>query len=322
MVPTWNVDRAFERGTARNFLINTWGGLGDQVCAEPAIRFALKTFTKCAISLASRQPDLFTHLKFKEVFDTRKVIPVHDNYLVFQTIKPPTDLLWEFYSHMLAHCVDFPSVCMFRLQLPNADKEIQLPDYPVTNELVAEAISADASDLRGKGAIVVHPGRHWASKTFPVAWWNAVLDELKRAGFTPVLIGQTVDQNTGYVNVNPEGCIDTRDKLSIRDLISLLKRCKYVLSNDSAAIHIAAAGDAHIAFIASCKHPDYITHWRKGVFGWNTKNLGRDGIWNHIDFNPSQETAVEVEQLPPGLTMDMILPSPVDVADHFKTLRG
>ena len=56
MVPSFNVKEAFDRKVERKFLINTWGGLGDQVCAEPAIRYALKAFPKCEISLASRQP--------------------------------------------------------------------------------------------------------------------------------------------------------------------------------------------------------------------------------------------------------------------------
>src|SRR5690606_12119970 len=124
------------------FLINTWGGLGDQVCAEPAIRFALKAFPKCRISIASEHPALFEHLELAEVFDTKKQMPDWDNYLVFRTIEPPSHLLWEFASHMLTHCVDFPSICMWRLQLPNAEKEIQLPDFPVTeNSLIASALS-------------------------------------------------------------------------------------------------------------------------------------------------------------------------------------
>ena len=41
-IPSFNVQRAFEAGVKRKFLINTWGGLGDQICAEPAMRFAFK----------------------------------------------------------------------------------------------------------------------------------------------------------------------------------------------------------------------------------------------------------------------------------------
>lgn len=312
--PTFNVACAKDRNTHRNFLINTWGGLGDQVCAEPAIRYALRTFDRCDITLLSEQPELFSHLKFKEVIDNRKK-PIVDfeKYLVFHSITPPNTLLWEFLSHMLCHCVDFPSVCMFRCTLPNADKEIRLPDYELKKEFYFEA----------EKTVVIHPGKHWPSKTFPASWWNQVIKEIKRNGQKVAIIGQkgtTGVENTGYVDVLSEGCIDYRDRLSITDLVAVLKHAKFLLSNDSSPIHIAAAGDAFIGFVASCKHPDYITHWRKGLFGWNSKNFGLDGSWNHLDNNPAQSEngeEITVEELPPGL-MDKILPKPFDVADFYK----
>lgn len=315
MIPSFNVSQAFERGVSRNFLIKTWGGIGDQVAAEPAIRFALKTFSKCRISLASENPELFTHLKFAEVFNINKETPDYDKYMVFETIKPPTDLLWEFASHMVTHCVDFASICMFRCQLPNAEKEIQLPRYEMT-EQVKSALRLNSS------TVIIHPGKHWASKTFPKAWWDQVITAFFAANFTPVIIGKKVDENVGYVDVDVSNSIDLRDKLSMPELISLLQNCKYLFSNDSSPIHIASSSDAFIGYVASCKHPDYITHWRKGQFGHKTYNFGLDGIWNHLDYTPVQESSVEVEQLPKGLTMDMILPSPQVIVEHYCHLRG
>ncbi len=315
MIPSWNVGRAFAKGTANQFLINTWGGLGDQICAEPAIRFALKAFKTAEISLASSLPSLFSHLKFKEVFDTRKSLPVTENYLTFQTIHPPSHLLWEFCSHMLTHPVDFVSICMFRCQLPVADREIVLPDFEMTG-LVADAIG-----FQRENTVVIHAGKHWPSKTFPVEWWNAVLSAFAGFGFRIVLIGHKVDENVGYVPVDGEGCIDLRDKLSIPEFVTLLKHAKYVFSNDSSPIHAAAAGDAFIGFVASCKHPDFLTHQRKGMFGYKTKNFGLDGIWNHIDYSPAKEEKVEAEFLPLGL-MDKILPPPQDVARFYAGLKA
>lgn len=318
MVPSFNVKEAFDRGVERKFLINTWGGLGDQVCAEPAIRFALKAFSKCEISLSTRQPDLFMHLNFKEVFDTRKVQPVSDNYMVFQSIVTPDHLLWEFVSHMISHCVDFPSICMFRCQLPNADKEIQLPDYPVENPLVGRALEL------GKRAIIIHAGKHWPSKTFPKEYWDEQVRAFQKEGFQTVLIGkegfEVGSGNVGFVDVNPEGSLDLRNQLSMRDLVCLLKNSHFIFSNDSAPIHIAAAGDAFIGFVASCKHPDYITHWRKGQFGYKTKNFGHDGAWNHFDHSPVQDQEVKAEELPIGL-MEKILPDPAEVAQFYRKLR-
>lgn len=313
-IPSWNVDQAFQKGVARKFLINTWGGLGDQICAEPAIRFGLQAFKKCEISLASRCPSLFSHLQFKEVFDTRETNPKWEDYLVFNTILPPNSLLWEFLSHMISHQVNFPSICMWRSELPMKDREIILPDYSITDNI----LTAVSMSHRG---VVLHPGKHWKSKTFSPEYWKAIEKAFIDCGFTPIIIGQHVDENVGYVPFQAdEKSLDLRDRLDIKEFIALLKNCKYLFSNDSAPVHAASAGDAYIGVVATCKHPDFILHWRKGEFSYKAKNYGRDGVWNHIDYSPAQEEEVVVESLPAGL-MEAILPNPVDVAEDFANRR-
>lgn len=316
-IPSYRVWKARERGVHRNFLITTWGGLGDQVCAEPVIRYALKTFNKCDISLYSEAPELFEHLKFKNVFRVgdKDNKPNMEDYIHFTSIQNPDTLLWEFASHMITHCVDFVSICMFRCQLPNAQKEINLPDYPNT------------VDYDVNNSVVVHAGKHWQSKTFPKQWWDDVIGELKKRSFDIILIGKdgsTTAENTGYVDVDSSGCIDTRDKLNLKQLVGLLKSSKYVLTNDSSPIHIAASGDAFIGFVASCKHPDYIMHWRKGQWAYKMKNFGLDGAWNYWDNNPAQSDTgaeISVEKLPEGV-LEKILPDPRAVASHYEFLRG
>jgi len=316
MVPAFNVWKAFEEGKSRRFLINTWGGLGDQICAEPAIRWATKNFPKCEISISSRTPSIFSHLKFHEVFDTRdeKSFPKWNDFLVFQTIVEPEHILWQFASHMLTHCVDFPALSMWRMTLPIAEKEIVLPDFEMT-EQIRSALS------ERERTIVFHPGRHWPSKTFPKTWWDSQIKAFQARGFKVCLIGAHVDENVGYVDVDATDCIDLRDRLSIPEFVSLLKNCAYLFSNDSSPIHAAAAGDAFIGFVASVKHPDYIKHWRKGQWAWKTKNFERDGAWNHVDQNPAQKDEIKIESLPPGL-MDALLPNPEEVAAYYAAVRG
>ena len=314
-IPSFRNHVAFQRGIEKNFLLTTLGGLGDQVCAEPVLRHALKMFDKCDITLASQIPELFTHLKFKEVidFDTIAKDPTADErYLIFNTIVPPTNLTWEFFSHCLTHPVDFASMCAFRLQLPNKEKEIQL-DHGFTP---LKPVKAELEDIDWSRACVVHAGRHWPSKTFPKAWWDRVLASLLCRGITPVLIGKLTDDNRGTVDVNAEHCIDLRNKTSIKEMIYVLQKTKVVLTNDSSPLHIAASGDAHIGFVASCKHPDYLYHWRQGQFGWRMKDFSRDGIWNYIDHNPAQENEVKVDLLPSALTYEMILPDPSEFAAY------
>lgn len=309
MIPSWNISQAFERGNQSKFLLTTWGGLGDQVCAEPTLRHALKAFDKCQISLATETPDLFTHLKFHEVMPFKKVqmdLELQKQYMIFNTIVPPDHLTWEFFSHCLTNAVDFASLCAFRLQLPIAEKHIVL-EHGLTT------LADHLREFDRNNMVVVHAGRHWPSKTFPKPWWDRVLASLRARGLTPVLIGKNniteTSGNTGTVDVNTDGCIDLRNKTSIKELIWLLQNARVLLTNDSSPLHIAASGKAWIGFVASCKHPDYIMHVRNGQFGWRQQNLGLDGIWNYLDHNPAQECEVKVDELPEGV-MEKLLPAP------------
>lgn len=304
MIPSFRTALAIQRGAERNLMLKTWGGLGDQICAEPTLRFALETFKGCDISLASEHPYLFEHLKFKNVFDIKKdEVPYHE-YFCFDTILPPSHLQWEFMSHMVVNCVDFPSLCAFRCQMPISYKPIQLSSREPQEEIL-QNISQD-------NAVFVHAGRHWQSKTFPKAWWDEVLFELAKGGAQPVLIGANTDDNRGTVDVDTRDCLDLRNLTSIPETIWLLQKAKVLLTNDSAPLHMAASGDAWIHFVATCKHPDYIMHWRNGQFGYKMKNHGLSGIWDVIDYAPNKSQTVEVENV--GDHLEKWLPNPVEFA--------
>jgi hypothetical protein len=307
MIPSFRTSMAIERGVERKILLRTWGGLGDQICAEPTLRFALKTFKNCEVTLASEHPELFEHLKFARVFDLRSELPRQDKYFTFETIVSPDHLTWEFMSHMITNCVDFPSLCAFRCQLPTQDKIVQIPTPKPEKELIRDLLGRD--DL-----IVIHAGRHWQSKTFPKDWWDSVLGHIQASGKTPVLIGANTDDNRGTVDVETKGCVDLRNQLSIMESMAFLQRSKILLTNDSSPLHMAATGNAWIGFIATCKHPDYITHWRSGGWSWRMQNLGLGGIWDVLDYCPNKPAKVEVENVGDDLLRSW-LPDPVDFAN-------
>ena len=314
-LPLFRTEIAIQAGVEKNLLFRTWGGLGDQICAEPTLRYALQAFKDCEISLASEQPELFGHLKFERVFNLKQERPIYENYFVFETITPPDDsnLVWQFFSHMLVHCVDFPSMCALRSQLPNADKELKI--VPERTGLKFENLSQVIADrLATEKCVVVHPGRHWQSKTFPKLWWDLVLHDIFAQGVTPVLIGADTDDNRGTVDVFTGDCIDLRNKLTVMETIYLLQHSKVLLTNDSAPLHMAATGDAWIGFVATCKHPDYISHWRKGEFSWRMKNFGKGGIWDVIDHCPNRASEVSAEAVDPELLKSW-LPDPKEFAE-------
>jgi hypothetical protein len=314
MIPTHVVAEAFKNKTQSNYLIHTYGGLGDLVCSEPAIRFALKKFVKAKISVITKTPDLYRHLELENLFDANKDLVDVNKYIVFSAYRSPNELFWEYLTHMACHPVDFSSISMWRMQMPIEDKEIRLPDYSPSDKELCNLIASSP-----RKCVLVHAGRHWPSKTFPKLWYDTLLTEFLREGFKVVLIGKDQGE-TGYVNVDPRGCIDLRDRLDVKDLICALKWAKFVFSNDSSPIHIAAAGNAFIGFVATIKHPDFLTHWRQGQFGYKTKNFGLDGAWNHVDMSPVQLFDQKVDVLSQGL-MDSILPCPVDVVKYYASLQ-
>lgn len=300
MIPGFRTWKAVERGVEKNILITTWGGIGDQICAEPTVRFALENFKDVEISLATHIPELFRHLKFKEVFDLDKVTPNFENYLVFKTIAEQQDLSWQFINHNITNCVDFPSLSAFRCTLPISYKRVQTFTEPIP--------------LPEDTRIVIHPGAHWDSKTFPKQWWDDLITYLVGLQFKPIIVGKRMDDNRGTVDVQTEGCVDLRDKLDLNGFAYLCKVADVVLTNDSSPLHLAAAGRAFIGYLATCKHPDYLTHWREGQWGWRMKNLSRGGLWNDLDIVPNKEKEVTIDKCTPE-QMWAWLPDPLDVAE-------
>lgn len=306
-LPIFRSTIAIQSKVAHKLLFKSWGGIGDQICAEPTIRYALEHFKDCEIYLASDIPEIFSHLKFKKVFNLKEEVPIGKNYFVFETITPPdeTNLVWQFFSHLLTNCVDFPSLCALRMQLPIKDREVKLPSIPdwIPPIPLPEKI------------IAIHPGKHWESKTFPSEWWSEVIYELVIREVTPVIIGADVDDNKSTVKISTGGCIDVRNKLSILETITLLNfYTDVLLTNDSAPLHMAAPGTAWIGFIATCKHPDMITHYRHGEWGWRMQNHGKGGMWELSDYCPNKEEKVEVQSVDPNLLLSW-LPNPKEYAE-------
>lgn len=312
-LPNFRSHVAIQDRVEKRLIFKTWGGIGDQICAEPTLRYVLEHFKGVEISLSSEAPDLFKHLhhKFKKVFDTNEEVPNYKRYLSFETIAPPgeTNLVWQFFSHLLVNCVDFPALCSIRSQLPIKDRNIILTGDPPKN-LTDQAFVRDG--------VLVHPGKHWQSKTFPKGFWDRVLAGLMTRGITPVLIGADADDNRGTVDVDVKGCIDLRNKLSLRESIWACQNSKVLLTNDSAPLHMAASGKAWIGYIATCKHPDMITHYRLNEylcpeFQWREVNFGKGGVWEYINNCPNQPETVEVEFVEPKL-LESWLPEPSEMA--------
>jgi len=58
-----------------------------------------------------------------------------------------------------------------------------------------------------------------------------------------------------------------------------------------------SSGRCFIGFVATCKHPDYISHWRYGGWSYRMNNLGLGGMWNIIDHCPNKKDEIKVDEV-------------------------
>ena len=260
------------------------GGLGDQVQAEPAIRFMKKhVYPDAHITVTTHWPRLFAHLDVEvcrhEDFRPRVDTP----YYTVQSLPPPESVTWMVLSNLLCHTVDYCSAALLRRTLPMADKRVHLTSGP--EDLAALRGVTGDTDL--EALVVVHAGRHWNTKTFPVDWWQAVVDGLADVGARVCLIGQD-DETRGVLPVHgPQDGLDLRNRLTLAMLIALLKQAPVLVSNDSAPIHLAGAFDQQIILLPSCKHPDHVLPWRHGSVFWRATALYKRLTLDDVSARPT-----------------------------------
>jgi len=279
----------------RHILVNVQGGLGDQICAEPAIRFMKKrVYPDEDINVITHWPELFRHLDVSvfshDEFRMKKDTPYYHTH----SLPGPDTVTWNVVSHLLCHSVDYTAISLLRRILPIDEKRIKLATSPEDLSEVVETIGiTNLSDL-----VLVHPGRHWESKTFPVKWWQGVLDGLQEKGLKVCIIGQE-EETRGTVNVVVrEGVIDTRNLLSVRGLISLISVANVLVTNDSAPLHIAGAFDNGIVLIPTCKHHDHILPFRYGTQKYRAVALYKKEMSYEYDSRPTTVSGSSAHYLP------------------------
>lgn len=98
--------------------------------------------------------------------------------------------------------------------------------------------------LSGIAYFVIVPGASWSGKCWPVTHFGRLLRRIhKETGWVPVLCGGSED-GTRAAEITAVGAIhaiDLTGRTTIRELAATLAGARLVLSNDTAAVHLAAA---------------------------------------------------------------------------------
>jgi hypothetical protein len=161
--------------------------------------------------------------------------------------------------HPFVNAIDWVSMSCINRQLTKEQKQIKVAYSEDALENVKK-LCPNPEEL-----ILVHPGRGWETKTFPVSWWQEIIDTLDERGYKVGIIGQEVNKEHGYVPVIcPPNGIDLRDKTTIPEMIALIAKAPVVITNDSSPVFIAGAFDNYLIAMPTCKHGDMLMPFREG----------------------------------------------------------
>lgn len=266
----WKQD-APEYRYKRHILIDVQGGLGDQVQAEPTIRFLKeKLHPNDDIRIITHWPRLFRDLGLPVYNHGYNPFPELDTqpFRKLTLGKPEQQPLWSFLQSLLCHTTDFISISVLKRILPDKDKRIKLS---ISLDEISSIVEV-TGQIKLDEMILVHPGKHWENKTFPTEWWQTIIDGIHKEGIRVCVFGKDANDidkfghvvgDRGVIELQlREGMIDLRNLLELGGNIALISVAKVLITNDSAPVHLAGAFDNHIILIPSVKHPDHVLPYR------------------------------------------------------------
>jgi hypothetical protein len=315
-IKQWEIDKPSYR-YKKNVFIWALGGLGDVIAAEPVIRYIRNVVYKDAdIYLMSKDFEMYDHI---EGIELSKDYPKKefDAVMEINTHQLPWEEFGKMAPFQFTHPVDWTSMRALGRQLPDLDKQIKLS---FTQEHMDKVLSIYPNP---EELILIHAGVGWESKTFPVEFWNSIISELKHEGFKVGLIGRDMKFESHvaehkYLEVNSDGCVDFRDKLSIKELFALISKAKTLISNDSMPIHVAGAFDNNIILIPTCKHPDHILPFRNGSKHYKSTALYKKLMEDDCYYTGDNGEAWVAKDIPKGHTIGEYLPEVSEVIETVK----
>jgi len=297
----------------RRIYVQVHGGIGDEACAEPAVRYVVeKAYPDADVHLATWYPRLFRHLPV-ELYRMGEFVPEPDEpYYEMHTMAKHGCPSWQYVSPNLMHSTDYSSIMCLRGTIPVEDRTIRIDLGPEDEQELSENFGEVTKDT-----VLVHPGRGWPSKTFPAGWWREVINGI--ASDRPVvLIGKHVSNEQGIVEMDGlDGRVkDAVNLLSLGATACAISKAGVLLSNDSAPVHLAGAFDNWIVLIPTCKHPDHVLPYRHGRQNWRAMSLYR--MLTMPDSTPTQVHTQTIDWVY-GDILDY-LPEPEEVVQKVLSL--
>ncbi len=258
-------------GTFGRLLIIRPGGIGDAVLLLPAIRFLREKFPDSVI-------DILCEKRNAEIFrlssDINKIYLYDKGLDLFRTVRNKYDVVidteqWHRLSAVISRLAGAPIRIgfdtnerkkMFTHQIPYSHDDYEVYSFlhliePLTGEnppfdvdkpfidISNDAASLPQSDLRAQdNLIAIFPGasvpeRRWGGDNF-----GRVAHALSNKGHKIVILGSGSEKKDAEkIRELATSAMDLTGKTNLRDVATLLRVCKLLITADSGLLHIAYA---------------------------------------------------------------------------------
>ena len=114
--------------------------------------------------------------------------------------------------------------------------EIELYPSIKDREKVTELIG----NFQNRKLVVIAPGSKWATKRWPVDYFNEVIENLSKNN--DILLAVIGGKEDSKLNLTiPNNILDFRGKTSLLESVAIIERSTLLLSNDSSPIHMGSA---------------------------------------------------------------------------------
>ncbi|MCF8260850.1 MAG: glycosyltransferase family 9 protein [Melioribacteraceae bacterium] len=109
-----------------------------------------------------------------------------------------------------------------------------------------------------KQKIALAPGSVWATKRYPIEYWQNIAGELQKPEVQLILLGSEADSEIcEAIHSKNEKIINLAGKTNLLETTAILKECDLLICNDSAPTHLAMAAGIKIITIYCSTVPDF-----------------------------------------------------------------
>ncbi len=142
-----------------------------------------------------------------------------------------------------------------------------LPEIIATSQIKND-VDKYLSSIKSGKFVAVAPGAVWDTKKYPAKYYEELIEFILQIGYPVVLIGSASDAELceSIKNKFEHNVFSSAGKFTVPGTVELLKKCKLLVSNDSAPTHFGMAADIPVLTIFCSTIPGF------GFYPYNGKS--------------------------------------------------